>query len=179
MGSDPTSAPDPRRPLGPVVIGLGNEARGDDACGLWVARHLRPRLAGIARAFELNGEATGLLDLWEGAGLAVVIDAMRSGLPPGTVHRIEVGRDPLPSPLPSTSTHGLSLGDAIALGTSLGRMPGQLLVYGIEASTFRPGDPMSAAVAASLEPTASRVEADVRRSLGRGAAPGEAVPSDA
>ena len=46
----------------PLVIGLGNAARGDDAAGLVAAR----RLGGV----EHEGDLLALLDVWEGADSA-------------------------------------------------------------------------------------------------------------
>ena len=70
----------------PLVIGVGNAARGDDAAGLLAAR----RLGGI----ELEGDPTALLDLFDGIDEAAVVDAVRSGAAPGTVHRFDVGAAP-------------------------------------------------------------------------------------
>ncbi|MGA7924308.1 MAG: hydrogenase maturation protease [Thermoplasmata archaeon] len=147
-----------------IVIGLGNEHRGDDASGLLVARLLRPRLAGVGSVAEGGGDSTELLDLWEGWGLAVVVDAVRGGGAPGSVHRLVVGRDPLPPFLPVlTSNHGISLGHAIALAQTLHRMPKCLVIYGIEGVTFDPGAPLSPAVAEALRPVASAIEDEVRK----------------
>ena len=50
-----------------VVIGVGNEMRGDDAAGILAARLLRGQLdPGAAVVLEQPGEALGLLDQWEG-----------------------------------------------------------------------------------------------------------------
>ena len=62
-----------------LVIGLGNAARGDDAAGLIAAR----RLGGV----EHEGDPLALLDLWDGADCAVVIDAVSSGVEAGTAMR--------------------------------------------------------------------------------------------
>ncbi|MGP8078281.1 MAG: hydrogenase maturation protease [Thermoplasmata archaeon] len=163
--------PDPRsgreRDVPPLVIGLGNEHRGDDAVGLLVARHVRPRLEGLGRVLELPADGTRLLDAWSGAGFAVVVDAVISGRAPGTVHRIEVGSDPLPSDLGTTSTHGFSLAHAVALGQALDGLPRQLVIYGVEGARFAAGDGVSPEVAAAIGPASGRIEEEVRRAAGR------------
>lgn len=161
----PTRAPAtaPREPAPPLVIGCGNEHRRDDACGLAVARALRPALQGRARVLECDGEATALLDLWEGGDLVVVIDALSSGKPPGSVQRVEVGADPLPASLATTSTHGLSLAQGVALGRSLGRLPNRLILYGIEAQDLEMGVGMSLAVARAVQDVVVRVEREIPR----------------
>jgi hydrogenase maturation protease len=137
----------------PLVIGLGNEHRRDDRCGLDVVRSLRARLGVEARLLEGGDDATDLLDLWEGAALVYVVDAIRSGRPPGTIHRVEVDRTVAPTELPRTSTHGLSLGDAIALARALGRLPSRLVVFGIEAGDLSTGSGLTPAVAAAVDRT--------------------------
>src|SRR5579863_7119452 len=113
-----------------VVIGLGNEDRRDDRCGLDVIRALRQHEAVPARILEGGEDATELLDLWADARRAIVVDAMVSGRPAGTVQRFEIGVGAAPSVLSVTSTHGLSVGDAIGLARHLGRLPPSLVVFG-------------------------------------------------
>lgn len=150
---------DPGRPL---VIGIGNEHRGDDAAGLWVARRLRPRLEGRGEVLELSSEGTRLLDAWDGAGLVVVVDAVTSGRPVGTIHRMEVGPGPLPASLAATSTHGISLAQAVALGQALGRLPRRLLIFGLEGTRFAAGDELSPELRPAIEAVSAEVEALVR-----------------
>jgi hydrogenase maturation protease len=68
-----------------LVIGLGNASRRDDGAGLLVAQAVRARgVAGVD--VRLNAADTAaLLEAWEGARLAVVVDAVSSGAAPGTV----------------------------------------------------------------------------------------------
>lgn len=139
-----TEVPSERSGSGtPLVIGVGNEVRGDDAAGLRVTRELRPLVGDRARVVDCSGSATELLDLWEGQARVYLVDAVRSGGAPGTWCRVLVRDQPLPSSLAGTSTHGLSIASAVALGQTLGRMPGQLVVFGIEAVQFDPGADLS------------------------------------
>ncbi len=137
-------------PAPPLLLAVGNELRGDDAAGLRVAERLghdSPRSYRIAIA---PAAIDRLLEIWEGRPLVVVVDAVRSGRAPGSIVRLEVGRDPWPPGLGTTSTHGLSLTEAVALGQALGRLPRRLVIYGIEGSTFGVGEELSAEVAAAL-----------------------------
>jgi hydrogenase maturation protease len=164
MADDLTLAASADGPALPLVIGLGNEHRGDDACGLLVARRLRTELGSVGTVLERSTEGTELLDLWDGRDLVVVVDALSSGSAPGTVRRIEVGAEPLPATLSTTSTHGVSLAQAVALGQALHRLPRRLVIYGIEGSSFAPGSVPSPCVAEAVEGVAREVEAEVRRS---------------
>ena len=150
----------PRRPT--VVVGLGNEHRADDGAGILVARQLRPRLESRVRVVEGPADATALLDLWDARTLAIVIDAVRSGAPVGSVRRIEVGAGPLAALAGSTSTHGFSLGEAVELGRALGQFPERLIVYGIEAGRFDAGDAVSPEVRTAVGLVVERIASELR-----------------
>lgn len=65
-----------------VVVGVGNEFRRDDGAGPAVIARLRAlqpgdeSLSHVTLALS-DGEPGRMIDLWEGARLAVVIDAVR------------------------------------------------------------------------------------------------------
>ncbi len=125
-----------------MIIGVGNPEAGDDAAGPVVARRLGGRE---------TGDPTEMLDLWSASDDVIVVDAVRSGSPAGTIHRFDATAGPLPERSFRGSTHALGVGDAIELARALGRLPKKLVVYGIEGSAFEPGAPMSPEVAAAVE----------------------------
>ncbi|MGD0250498.1 MAG: hydrogenase maturation protease [Thermoplasmata archaeon] len=151
----------------PLVIGLGNEHRGDDRCGLEVVRALGLRLGGEVRLVEGPEDVTELLALWADADRVIVIDAVRSGGTPGTIHRFELPGTELPSRLGATSTHGLTLADAVALARSLGRFPSHVTVFGIEAGPVEMSDGLSAPVVRAVGEVAEKVVAELRGSVAR------------
>jgi hydrogenase maturation protease len=155
-------APEPARTATPLVIGVGNESRGDDAAGLRVTSELRSLVGDRVRVVDCVGGATELLDLWEGRGRVYLVDAIRSEGVPGSWRRILVQGEPLPSSLAGTSTHGLSVASAVALGQALGRMPEELVVYGIEAARFDPGAELSPEVRAGVESVAHELAKELR-----------------
>jgi hydrogenase maturation protease len=146
-----------------LVIGLGNTDRGDDAAGLAVAGAVRRAAPPGVTVTDLDGDQLALLDAWSAAaasGEAVfVIDAVRSGAPPGTLHRFTLGDLPSATFRPA-GTHALTLTEVIGIARALStdtcpRLPARLVCYGIEAATLTPGVPMSAPVAAAVEPVAA------------------------
>ena len=144
-----------------LVIGVGNELRGDDAAGLAVARQLRERTDLDVREFE--GEPIGLLDAWHGRDAVVLVDTMRSGAPAGAIRRIDASRTRLPAGLGGpTSTHAVGLADALELARAIGRLPGRVVVYAIEGRGFETGAPMSDAVRSGIDELATRVLSEVR-----------------
>jgi hydrogenase maturation protease len=139
------------------VIGIGNPLRGDDAIGLFVARRVHELADPRVEVLELEGEPARLIDAWQGAGLAVVVDAVRSEATAGKVMRIDATAEPLPPSLSASSTHALGLGDAIEIARALNRLPPRLIVYAIEGTRFEAGSEVSPAVAAAVPAVAEAV----------------------
>ena len=149
------------RPGGPLVIGLGSPDRGDDAVGRAVARSVAARLPGVAVVD--HEDPTSLLDLWDGHEPVVVVDAVRSGAPVGTVHWLETGDAGTPVTTGAWthtghgSTHAVGLAEMVELGRALGRLPARLVVVGIEAECFDHGAPLTPLVDAAVPVAAARV----------------------
>ena len=141
---------------GTVVIGVGNPLCGDDAAGRAVIRSLKA--AGVPTGVELvesDGDPATLIELWQGRGVAVVVDAVRSGVAPGSVHHLELpGMAAVP---PGTSSHGLGLAEAVGIAAAVGRLPRRLVVFGIEAGGCEPGTDLSAPVARAAEALAEEI----------------------
>lgn len=152
-------------PAEAVVIGLGNLLRGDDGAGIAAVRLLAHggAAAGV-RCREHEGEPLGLLELWEGAARAVVLDAVRTGAPAGTLHRIDAAAGPLPAPLGAAGTHAVGLAEAVELGRVLGRLPGELVILGVEGEDFSTGAPLSAPVQAAVGALARAALAELAQS---------------
>jgi hydrogenase maturation protease len=107
------------------------------------ARLVRALLWPRARVMECAGGATALLEAWQGEPVVVVVDAMSSGSPAGTVRRLDATRAPLGADFFRGSTHGLGLAEAVELARSLDRLPASLVVFGIEGTDFGLGTRLS------------------------------------
>ena len=154
------------------MIGLGNPERGDDAVGLLVVRRLLKRFKRVPEGVEIrghDGDPLALLELWRGCDAVIVVDAMRSGMPPGTVRRFEAHRKPLPARLRfGVSTHGVGLAEAIELARALSALPPALIVYAIEGERFAlgAGGTLSPAVERAVEEVTRRVREELTALLG-------------
>jgi hydrogenase maturation protease len=133
-----------------LVVGVGNDLRGDDAAGLEVARRVRLAAPAGVEVVEASGDGAALIDAWQNAALAVVVDACVSGAEPGTIRRFEAARAPLPAVLASRSTHAFGLAEAVEMARALGRLPDRLVVFAIEGRDFAAGAPLSPAVARAV-----------------------------
>jgi hydrogenase maturation protease len=125
-----------------VVVGIGNDFRGDDGAGLQAARLLRPLVPADVEVLEHDGDPTTLIDCWQGAEVAYVVDAIRSDDPVGTVHRLEIVCDDdtvVQASSRGRSSHALGVGDAVGLARALGRLPRRLVLIGITAASFEAG----------------------------------------
>jgi hydrogenase maturation protease len=141
-----------------LVIGIGNELRGDDGAGVAVARRLCAQAPDAIEVSVHDGEPAGLLDAWRGRETVVVVDAMRSGAPPGTIRRLDATGEPLPGWLRgSSSTHALGLREAIELARVLERLPRRLIIYAVEARCVQTGYGLSDPVRARMRRLASMV----------------------
>jgi len=140
------------------VIGIGNEFRGDDAAGLRVVRRLEKSGCRGVSFRVLDGEATALMDAMDGCFAVVLVDAVQSGEPPGTVMCWEQA-DALPlGPALRCSTHAMGLAEALQLARALGRLPQHLAVIGIEGERFDPGTPLSETIERAVPEAAQRLE---------------------
>ena len=134
-----------------VVIGLGNPFRGDDAAGIEVVRRLRD--AGVA-GLDLHahdGEPLGLIDRMAGAETVFIVDAVRGEAPAGTVHRFELGDEPIPGLPRRDSTHAVGLTDVLELARDLDGLPIRVVVIGIEGERFDAASGLSDAVAKAVD----------------------------
>ena len=150
-----------------LVIGIGNEYRGDDAAGLAVARQLKERAGEAFTVLEHSGEGASLLESWKDARVVLLIDAVRSGAAPGTVHRFDATTRALPSTMFRHSTHAFSVVEAVELARALGRLPQRLIVYGIEGKEFESGTSLSPKVESAVPGVVKKVLAEIQKSRRR------------
>lgn len=159
-----------RRERRAVIIGIGNEYRRDDGVGPAVVASLRGQVPPEVDLLISDGEPAGLIDDWAGAELVIVVDAI-AGTQAGLLHRIVLaGADPGRSSGTGpearmagdglASSHGLGLGTAVQLAAALGRLPGTLIMHGVEAADFGQGTGLSADVAGSMAELTAGVLAD-------------------
>ncbi|WP_031103410.1 hydrogenase maturation protease [Streptomyces sp. NRRL S-146] len=151
-----------------AVIGVGNEFRRDDGVSWAVAARLLERAesralpAGTVVA-TCDGDPARVIGLREGAGLAVVVEAVHAepGYP-GLVHRIELDAERL-AQTPTTSSHGLGLGETVELARVLGRLPGHLVVHAVKGAHTCVSAGLSPAVEAVVEQLVASVEDEIVR----------------
>jgi len=150
---------------GIVLAGIGNEMRHDDGAGPVVvarAAQLAPGHAGgpFAALETSLSEPLDLLGYWDGADLAIVVDAVRSGAVPGTVTltwfedgALTLRRAGRRRP----STHGLGVADVYCLAHELGLAPRRAALVGVEGQDFSHGEGLSKPVDCGADKAATLV----------------------
>ncbi len=140
-----------------IVIGVGNRFRGDDAVGLRVVQRLRESVT----CYESDGDPSDLIVLFGSDPEVIVVDAMVSGSPPGTLTATDIVLgDPSSAHVPlrsQSSTHGFGVFEALELARILGTIPHRLTVIGIEGASFAPGTPLTPALESAVEQAAELI----------------------
>jgi hydrogenase maturation protease len=150
----------------PLVIGLGRQDRGDDAIGPKVARTFAERCGAGVEVVE-SEQPTDLMEVWSGRELVVVVDAVRTGAPPGTIHVFHLDADHARffeegwRSSGQDGTHSLGIDTVVGLAAVLGTLPSRLVLVGVEGSSFEHGAAMSRAVAGAVKATVAEVMAQV------------------
>lgn len=150
---------------GALVVGLGTPERSDDGVGLIVAERLRAVAPEGVVIRSLPRQVLDLLSLWAGFDRVWVVDAIQSGAPAGTCHRLQ---PPLPAGAlgrGAHSTHGLGLAESIALAESLDVLPAHLVIYGIEAGCVTPGEGLMPQVAAAVPKLVAQLRQELKEIL--------------
>lgn len=140
------------------VVGVGNRYRRDDGVGPWVVDRLQA--VGVS-AQEHSGEGAGLIELFEACERVVLVDAAMSGAAPGTIHRFDATTDTIPKAFFRYSSHLFGVAEAVEMARALGRLPRQLLVFGIEGADFGHGETLSPPVDAAAAAVVRTIRAEV------------------
>jgi hydrogenase maturation protease len=144
-----------------LLAAVGSEWRRDDGIGRVVVRRVRELVLATALGcsnLEVLDELADPLDLlgrWDGADMAVLVDATRSGCEPGTLRRVEMGSSPVGGG--QTSTHAIGIAGALRLALALGSAPRRVVVVGVEGADFHHGKGLSPEVSAAVEGAAREV----------------------
>jgi hydrogenase maturation protease len=137
------------------ILGIGQSMRGDDEVGMEIVRRwLDSHIADFPDSIEAEIlESPGLTLLGEIAGqdAAILVDAVQSGAPPGTLHQLSED-DLLNFGEGTGSAHGWGAAETLSLGRQLNpeELPEKIILIGVEAVQFELGEGLSPAVRATI-----------------------------
>ena len=173
------------RPAGPGrdapvrVVGVGSPF-GADRLG-WEAMDALVRMHalagypdGLVALHCLDRPGASLMELLRAPGLLILIDAMRSGRPPGTVRALDAAD--LEETRYLVSTHGFGIESALRLARALGESVCQVRIFGIEMDAIgAPDVEASRSPAREIERLASCINELIRNFLNEGSSLQEIV----
>jgi hydrogenase maturation protease len=139
-----------------MLVGLGHEMHGDDEIGLeiinrWSEDHSERLAKGEVRIKLLESPGINLLGLIAGLDAAILVAAVHSGAPPGTIHVLK-GEQLAALDGISRKGGGWGTAQALSLGYHLAPedLPETLILIGIEGAAFGLGEGLSPAVRAAI-----------------------------
>jgi len=144
-----------------VVIGIGQELRGDDGAGLAVVRRWQkkyPPTASRVRVKLCRLPGLDIFNVWDGARVAIIVDAVLSGARPGSLYELDCG-DLEKFGVGTQSAHGFGLAESIELASKLfmDELP-EIRILAISGAEFKLGTGLSPDVKKALPRAAEHLE---------------------
>lgn len=134
------------------ILGIGHSMRGDDEVGLEISRQWREPQGDEFPEHTIEAETAespglSLLGLIAGLDAAILVDAVQSGAPPGSLHKL-TEEDLLDFGAGTGSAHRWGTAETLSLGRKLAPedMPKRIFIIGVEAVQFTLGESLSPAV---------------------------------
>lgn len=150
-------------PARALVLGLGNPFMGDDGVGIAALEGLRARWTLPPTVETVDGGIWGmnLLPLIEAASQVLLLDAIITGAPAGSVVVLE--RDQLPRYLHrKLSPHQIDLCEILALAELREALPARIVALGVEPARVEWGEDLSPEAAAAIAALADAAAARLR-----------------
>jgi hydrogenase maturation protease len=141
-----------------LVLGIGNLVMTDDGIGVRVVQSIEERFRFPDQVTVLDGGTLGLdlLPRIEAAERLLIVDALETGAPPGTLVRLSGAQ--IPEALEARlSPHQIGLQELLSVASLLGHSPGETVLWGVQPESIQMALRLSASVAAQLEPLVGKV----------------------
>jgi hydrogenase maturation protease len=147
-----------------LVLGVGNLLLSDDGVGIHTIRRLIER-ADLPEGVRVVDGGTAGLDLLhhlEGVSHLIIIDAIETNQPPGTLTRLEGEKVPAHLAL-KMSPHQIGLPDMLFAAKLRDIYPDEVVIWGVQPATTEVGLDLSPPVAAQVEAVVEEVVAQLTR----------------
>lgn len=145
-----------------MILGIGNILMSDEGIGVRVVEEFgrRHRLPEGVELIDGGTSGMDMLDSLAGLDHLIVVDAVRSGDPPGT--RIRLEDDEVPALFQTRlSPHQLGLSDVLASLKLMDEYPGHIVLLGCEPHSLAVGMGLTPAIEAQIEPLVAGVQAEL------------------
>lgn len=141
-----------------LVLGLGNTIMSDDGIGPALIGRLEASGRVPVGVELLDGGTLGLdlLPQLEGVQRLILLDAVETGQPPGSVVRLS--GDEVPMALETKlSPHQMGMKDLLAVARLMGQLPEEIVLFGVQPQSLELGTELSPVVTAVLPELTSRI----------------------
>lgn len=141
-----------------LILGVGNLLLTDEGVGIHAVRKLW-EMSGLPQDLEIvDGGTAGLNLLYylEGVDRLVIIDAVETGGPPGTIVRLAGDKIPAYMAL-KISPHEITLPDFLAAAKLRDLYPKEVIVWGMQPQSLDVGVELSPALAEMLDSLVNHV----------------------
>ena len=151
------------------VVGIGRPL-GDDALAWEVVRQLQQKEWPPDIVFYSLEGGQRLLEILDGRGSLILIDALAPAGSPGVIRRFG-WPDPCVEVLRAGSTHHLRPAEVLGLAVTLGLLPARVAIWVIEGESFDPLTGLGPNVVAAIPDLVRRIggELEVNIKMGSGA----------
>jgi hydrogenase maturation protease len=148
---------------GVLVLGLGNVLLGDDGIGAAVVDALERdyRIPADVRLVEGGTLGLSLLDEIAEARHVILVDAVATDEPPGTLVRLD-GGDVMDAVRERLSVHQVGVADLLNAARLIGRYPASVVLLGLVPGSLGLGVGRTRAVGAALDVLVSAVVREVQ-----------------
>ena len=147
-----------------LILGAGNLLLSDDGVGVHAIRRLQESIEWPEEIQVLDGGTLGLdlLHYLEGVSHLLIVDAMETGQPPGTLRRL--AGDEVPAYLSvKMSPHQIGLPDMLFAAKLRDLYPDEVVIWGVQPATTEVGLELSPQVAAQLDLLMERILGELAR----------------
>lgn len=140
-----------------LIVGIGNQFRGDDALGFAVIKELQGTLPANIEMREFEGDGVALMQLWQGYDTVILTDCVVSGAAVGTLFRLDPLEQRMPARFFRSSSHLFGIAEAVEMARALNQLPAKIIIFGVEGSGFDAGTAMSPPVAKAVDLIANQI----------------------
>ncbi len=148
-----------------LVLGLGSPLLGDDGAGLALLEELTAEPDPGVEYVDGGTQGLALLGRIAGRRALLIVDAVKTGAPPGTVHVLR-DRDAMKHSGWSRTAHETNAGELLAAATLLGLAPDDVSIVGVEPERLEIGMGLSGAVQHALPEAVERARSVIAEMAG-------------
>lgn len=121
-------------PTNITVLGVGNILQADDGVGIHAVRHLEAHGVEGVELIDAGTSPFDMLGTFQAGGTVIVLDCIRTGAAPGTLHRLSP-EDLVIADDDARFAHGLGVAKTVAMAHELGA-EASVVVLGLEPASI-------------------------------------------